>query len=89
MGLRPALSEGARAALQYGKNRVMWLWASPTMFPRDGDPVRISFGPIGPALQPNLELVGCPAEPLEKALPTSMIRENQNAICHKASRFLF
>jgi hypothetical protein len=59
------------------------------MFPGDDDPVRISFGPIGPALKPKLEFVGCPIEPQEEAFATSIIRENEDAICHTASRYWF
>jgi len=37
---------------QFARNDsdTTWVWALPTMFPRDGNPVRISFGGISPAL---------------------------------------
>ena len=57
------------------------------MFQRDRDPVRIPFEPISPAFEPGLELVGCSCKPPEEAFAARMIRENQDAISHKASRF--
>jgi hypothetical protein len=58
------------------------------MFQGDGDPIRFSIRPIRPALEPNLEVVCCASETQEEAFATRMITENQDAICHKASRFL-
>lgn len=57
------------------------------MFERDRDPVRIPFEPISPAFEPGLELVGCSCKPPEEAFAARMIRKNQDAISHKASRF--